>query len=400
MPFADELIGAPTAEALAKAVALAAPHARTAALESAAAQLAPLALRRRSDLLRDALIDALPGDYAQLAATVRRAAAADPEGFGGWLIWPVTGAVAVKAVGEGTEEAFADALALLAELTPRLTSEFAIRTLLEHDLGQALRTVSTWTASHDPHVRRLASEGTRPYLPWARRIPGIVADPGSTLPILDALYRDDSEYARRSVANHLNDISRIRRDLVVETAARWLSTPDDNTSRVVRHGMRTLVKNGCPEALRLLGFAAPARLGVEGPVLSTDSAAIGESLHFTARITNTGTEAADVAVDYVVHHLKANGRQTGKTFKLATRTIGPGESVEFARGHSFRRITTRRYHPGVHAIELQVNGVLFGRADFTLRAEEAPVGEARAEEGEAGQAGAGQAPVGEAPVAG
>ncbi|MFJ8073281.1 DNA alkylation repair protein [Streptomyces sp. NPDC096176] len=372
MPFADELIGASTAEALAKAVARAAPDARATALDAAAAALAPLPLRGRSDLLRDALLDDVPGSYATLAATVRRAAAADPEGFGGWLIWPVTSAVAVKAVDESTEVAFVDALDLLAELTPRLTSEFAIRTLLEHDLEHALRTISTWTTSPDPHVRRLASEGTRPYLPWAKRVGGIVADPGRTLPILNALYRDDSEYVRRSVANHLNDLSRIRPDLVVETAAHWLSAADDNTPRVVRHGLRTLIKSGHPEALLLLGFAVPAQLGVEGPVLSTTSAAIGESVQFTARVTNTGKESADVAVDYVVHHLKANGKQTGKTFKLATRTIAPGESVEFSRGHSFRRITTRRYHPGVHAIELQVNGVRFGRADFVLRDEESP----------------------------
>jgi 3-methyladenine DNA glycosylase AlkC len=368
MPFADELIGAQTVRALAAALRTVSPGASLTRLDAAETALAPLALRERSDLIRDALLADLPGDYTSFARTVRAAAAESPS-FTGWMIWPVTSAVAAKAIGEGGVDAFDDALALLAELTPRLTSEFALRALLNTDLGRALGAIGPWTRSESADVRRLASEGTRPLLPWAVRVPGILAEPKATLPILDALYRDESEYVRRSVANHLNDISRHDPELVVATAQVWMAAPDDNTARVVRHGLRTLVKQGHPGALELLGFTS-ANLDVTGPLLTAETVVIGETLSFTGSVRNLGQEPARLVIDYVVHHRKANGTLTGKTFKLTTRTVEPGETYELSREHSFRVLTTRRYHPGQHAVELQVNGVRSGRAEFALVAGE------------------------------
>ncbi|APU22001.1 DNA alkylation repair protein [Actinoalloteichus sp. GBA129-24] len=364
MPFADQLIGPEVAADLVQAVRAAAPAAPLSALNAAQHALTPLPLRERSDLLRDALITDLPGDYDHFAGVVRAARDASPL-LRGWMIWPVTSAVAAKAIAEGTEEAFDDALALLADLTSRLSSEFAIRALLDHDLDRALTTIQGWTAAEDVDVRRLASEGTRPFLPWATRVAGILEAPHATLPILTALYRDESDYVRRSVANHLNDLSREQPELVVATAAEWLADPDENTEYVVRHGLRTLVKKGDADALRLLGFG-PATVDVTGPDLTEVDVPFGGTVSFAATIRNTGPEQARLVIDYIVHHTKADGRQTGKTFKLTTKTLESGESVDIARDHSFREITTRRYHPGAHAIELQINGVRSGRADFML----------------------------------
>ncbi|WP_032380068.1 DNA alkylation repair protein [Rhodococcoides fascians] len=363
MPFADELIGPDTARALYRTVRTAAPRADLSLLDAASGLLGPLALRARADLLRDALLTGLPGNYVQFAGTIRRAAT-DPD-FQGWLVWPVTSAVAAKAVEENTTTAFDDGMSLLAELTGRLSSEFAIRTFLRADLDRALAIALEWTQSPDEHVRRLASEGTRPYLPWAVRVPEILARPGSTMPILDRLYRDDSDYVRRSVANHLNDFSRDDPNIVVQSAARWLDDPDANTGRLLRHALRTVIKNGNTDALALLGFA-PAELAVTGPVLDVPKLLIGGSLEFTASIRNLGLEPAQVVIDYIVHHTKANGGMTGKTFKLKTTTIAAGESVDVRRQHSFKALTTRKYYPGPHAIELQINGVSYGRTDFEL----------------------------------
>jgi 3-methyladenine DNA glycosylase AlkC len=367
MPFADELIGPQTVRTLAETVAAAAPGARLTAVRAAASELGPLSLRERADLLRDALLRDLPGDYGSFSGTVR-AALSGSELFGGWLIWPVTSAVATKAIEEGTGEAFDDALDLLAELTPRLTSEFAVRLLLEHDLDRALGRVMDWTGRPGEHVRRLASEGTRPFLPWAKRVPAILARPRSTLPVISALYRDESEYVRRSVANHLNDLSRLQPDLVLETATAWLAEPDGNTRGLVKHGLRTLIKKGHPGALELMGFTPGSAVVVLGPTLAGATVPFGGTLSFVASVTNPGQEPAHLAIDYVIHHRKANGNQSGKTFKLTTRTLAPGGTVDLARDHSFREITTRRYYPGTHAIELQVNGAVFGRTDFTLLA--------------------------------
>lgn len=364
MPSADELISTSTVRTLTRALGAAAPDAGLTVLTAAEHRLDGLSLRERSDLLRDALLADLPGSYADLAGTVRAALNGTPD-FSGWLIWPVTSAVATKAVAANTSAAFDDAMSLLAELTGRLTSEFAIRTLLRHDIDRALTIITSWTASPDDDVRRLASEGTRPYLPWSIRVPDIIRRPGITIALLDALYRDESDYVRRSVANHLNDLSRENAGLVVETARRWLADPAPHTKAVVRHGLRTLIKRGNTEALELMGFA-PATVEISGPVLHSVSVPFGGSVRFTATVRNTGTKPARLAVDYIVHHNKANGSQTGKTFKLTTATLAPGAHLDVDREHSFRAITTRRYYPGPHAITLQVNGVPSTQTAFKL----------------------------------
>lgn len=282
-----------------------------------------------------------------------------------WLIWPVTAAVAQKAADENTDAAFDDAMALLALLTPRLTAEFAVRTLLRHDLEHAVAVMLGWAASPDADVRRLASEGARPYLPWAVRVPGMTARPGVTVPILDSLYRDDSAYVRRSVANRLNDLSRDDPALVVQVAGRWLAAPDVNTHQVVRHALRTLVKRGDPGALALLGFTS-ATVETDGPVLERLVVPFGGELRFTASVRNPGTEPVRLAIDYAVHHRRANGGQSAKTFELTTCTPAAGEAVTIDRRHSFRPISTRRYHPGGHAVALQVNGVTTSPVSFEL----------------------------------
>jgi 3-methyladenine DNA glycosylase AlkC len=362
MPFADELIGANTARTLIAAVAQAAPGRDLAALRATPGRLEGLSLRERADLLADALLTDLPGGYTDLAGVVR-AAAAGSAPFSGWLIWPVTCAVARRAT--AFDDAFDDAMDLMALLTTRLTAEFALRTMLRYDLDRALDIIQGWTRSPDHDVRRLATEGTRPYLPWSVRVPQILDRPGVTVPILDTLYRDDSEYVRRSVANHLNDLSRDHPDIVVDAARRWLAAPDGHTAQLVRHGLRTLVKRGNSGALELLGFA-PATVEVDGPALDRTAIPFGGGIRFTATIRNPGSEPARLAIDYVIYHRRANGTQSAKTFKLTTRGLAPGETLTISREHSFREITTRRYHPGEHAVALQINGVATGRISFDL----------------------------------
>lgn len=367
MPLAEELINETTATALTVAIGAAAPAYPLAALRAAPTALAALPLRARADLLRDSLLADIPGDFATLAAVVR-AARDGTAPFDGWMIWPVSTAVAERAVADGGSGAFDDAMGLLADLTGRLSSEFAIRTLLRHDLDRALQIIGTWTSSPDSAVRRLASEGTRPYLPWAIRVPQLTARPEATLSILDALYRDTDSVVRRSVANHLNDLSRDHADLVAHTARRWLTSPDGNTTAVVRHGLRTLVKRGNPDALELLGFGA-VTVAVDGPVVHPATVPFGGHVRFSATIRNDGDTPARLAIDYAVHHRKADGGQSPKVFKLTTRTLGPGEQVTVTKEHSLRPITTRRYYPGPHAVDLRVNGIASDRATFELLAD-------------------------------
>ncbi|WP_327414556.1 DNA alkylation repair protein [Streptomyces sp. NBC_01233] len=361
MPTADELLSAETVTTLARLLARAGGRRSSPALRARADALDGLSFSGRVGAVRDAVLADLPEDWPGFEAVVRTALA-DP-GFEGWMTFPVNEAVAVRG-----REAFEPGLALLHDLTSRLTAESAVRPFLRADPARALAVVQKWTDDPDPHVRRLASEGTRPRLPWAPQLPAFVADPRPALPVLDALYRDESEYVRRSVSNHLNDISRDHPALAVETAARWLTGPTGTTDRVVRHGLRTLIKAGRPEALTLLGHSPDVPVTVRGPEVATPRVAVGEYLVFDYAVTNTGTLPAELVVDYVVHHTKANGTRTPKVFKLLTRALAPGETLGGTKRHSFKPITTRRYHSGEHLVQLQVNGRVRGEAVFSLDA--------------------------------
>ncbi|MEY9212222.1 DNA alkylation repair protein [Thermobifida halotolerans] len=357
MPTADEMLGPATVRALSDHLERA--GAAGSAVRACADRLTGHGFKERVTLVRDAVLADLPADYPRFDAVVR--AALEDEAFRGWMTLPVGEAVAVRGLAD-----FEPALELLAALTPRLTSEYAVRPFLDSDLERALAVMLDWTADPDPHVRRLASEGCRPRLPWAARLPALVADPTPALPVLHALYRDGSDYVRRSVANHLNDIGHDHPDTAVETALRWLADADANTPWVVRHGLRGLVKQGHPGALAALGYPADVPVTVDGPHLAAAEVALGGELGFTATVTNRGTTPVAVAVDYVVHHVKANGTRTAKVFKLTTRTLEPGESCALRKVHSFRPISTRRYHSGTHAVQLQVNGRRHATAEFRL----------------------------------
>ncbi|MFK0193829.1 DNA alkylation repair protein [Kitasatospora sp. NPDC090308] len=382
MPTADELISAETVRELAGVLEAAAPCASGwRGVAGCAAGLGGLGLSDRARLVGGAVVAEAGGGYREVAGAVR-AALGRPE-LTGWMVWPVSEAVAAAATASGEPGDFADGLELLAALTPRLTSEFALRAFLNADLPRTLAAALAWTSSPDPAVRRLAGEGTRARLPWARRVPALTADPGVTVPVLDALYRDADPSVRRSVANHLNDLSRLDPALAAATAARWAAAPAPSTPGVVRHAMRTLVKEGDPAALALVGFhGGRADVEVVGPVLERDEVPVGGALAFTARVTNVSDAPVSLVIDYVVHHRKANGRTTPKVFKLARRTLAPGAGAELSRVHSFRPISTRVYHPGGHAVQLQVNGHRFDPAPFTLL----PAGERspRAPEGRTG----------------
>ncbi|WP_374985445.1 DNA alkylation repair protein [Streptomyces fradiae] len=360
MPTADELINSRTTDLLASVMA-AAGAAPATTLRGCGALMEGLAFSRRVAAVKEAVLTDLPDAYPAFADVVR-AALSRPD-FTGWATFPVNAAVAERAL---ACDVFEPGLDLLAALTPRLTAEMAVRPFLRADLPRALRPVLEWTSHPDHHVRRLASEGTRPRLPWAPRLAALVTDPAPALPVLDALYQDPSEYVRRSVANHLNDISHDHPDTAVATAARWLARPVPTTPALVRHGLRTLVKAGRPDALTLLGHDPHIRVQVVGPDVRTAEVRLGEHLVFGYEITNTGSRTAHLVLDYVIHHRKANGGLVPKVFKLTTRGLAPGERWSAVRRHSFRKLSTRRYHPGVHRVQLQINGRPHGSAEFTL----------------------------------
>lgn len=365
MSMTEELLGRTAAAALLQALGDAAPLNPLRATREAAAALDGLTLSERARALAGAILEDLPGDHAALAG-VMRSALQHPD-FEGWLLWPVGLAVARRAVHEDSAAAFDEAMSVLRELTPRFTSEFAVRPMLRHDLDRALGSMSEWTRDPSWHVRRLASEGSRPLLPWGERIPVLVADPAPTRPILDALFDDPEDAVRRSVANHLNDHSRAHAAFTLETVRGWQRAGGEHLPRTARHALRTLVKRGDPEALALLGFP-PARVTVSPLELAPTRVEAGGTVRFGATIENPGNVPVALMIDYVLFFPGARGEERSKVFKVAQRSLAPGERTAIRTAHSFRPITTRRYYPGEYGIALQVNGVRHERAAFAVLA--------------------------------
>jgi 3-methyladenine DNA glycosylase AlkC len=251
------------------------------------------------------------------------------------------------------------------ELTKRFTAEFSMRAFLEAQPDETLARLQMWATDPNVHVRRLVSEGSRPRLPWAPVLRRFVADPRPVLELLELLIDDPELYVRRSVANNLNDISKDHPDLVVEVCVRWSRQASPERRWLIRHGLRTLVKQGHEGALAVLGYGrgSPAETSV---VLGSEVVSIGGRQSVTISITNPTDEALAIAVDFRVHFVKANGAPSPKVFKGVELVLGGGEARTVRRTLSLAQHTTRKHYPGVHAVDLVVNGEVRRGAEFLL----------------------------------
>lgn len=328
--------------------------------------LEPLELKDRMRLLADRIEAGLPSHPPELFPILVKTLAAneaDKQGLRGFLVWPLTEIVARRGLGH-----FDESMAALREMTRCFTAEFAIRPFLREHQKRTLQQLRKWCSDPDPDVRRLVSEGSRPLLPWGERLPGLMADPTLTLPLLDSLHRDESDYVRLSVSNHLNDFSKVHPELVVETLAKWRERSPSNPrlEKLARHACRTLVKQGHAGALGLHGFGSAKALKLDECVLPDPSVKLGGELSYRIIVRNTSREKLRVLFDYAILHRKANGTLTPKVFKGRIRDLAPGESWEIDGRHSFKFVTTRVYHAGQHAFEPRLNGKVFPAVGFLL----------------------------------
>ena len=244
------------------------------------------------------------------------------------------------------------------------SAEFAIRPFIERDPAGTLAVLHAWTRDTDEHVRRLASEGSRPRLPWGARLQFLVADPTPTLPILAALRTDPSLYVRKSVANHLNDIAKDHPEVALDFVSTWDRTHAP-TAWIVRHALRTLVKRGHPRALDLLGAGSAPKLDVTFTV-APKRVRLGDTVTFTATLTSTARRPQSLLIDYVVHYARTSGKASEKVFKWTQLDLAPGESITLTKRQTIRDFSTRRHHVGRHRVELQINGRRLAETAFTL----------------------------------
>ena len=249
--------------------------------------------------------------------------------------------------------------------TPLCSSEFGIRPFIDRNPDRAFKQMRRWAGHRDEHVRRLASEGCRVLLPWAPRVPVLKERLGDIREILEILKSDKSLYVRRSVANNLNDISKLDTDLAIRIAKNWKGS-SENTDWVVKHAMRGLLKKGVPDVLELFGYSNPRRLGDVDLNLSTNKAVIGGSLKFEVTVSTKRGNLGLTRVEYIVGYVKANGSLSEKVFLITDCEIGD-QSRRFQKQISFKDLSTRKHYSGEHTIRIAVNGKRFPSKVFTLR---------------------------------
>ncbi len=312
-----------------------------------------LALKARMRRIAQSLREFLPVDYRQ-ALSVLQNIALQFTGFPA-LFFPDF----VECFGMEDYDASINALEIFTEFS---SSEFAIRPFIVR-YRQTLKRMQNWAESDNHHLRRLASEGCRPRLPWAMALPAFKKDPQMILPILETLRADKSLYVRKSVANNLNDISKDHPQLVLEIAQRWQGQSTES-DWIIRHACRTLLKRGDTRALALFGFGDAPEIGIKD-FNCDDQVVLGNALRFDVTLHTPAAPLGKLRVEYHLHFLRARGDYGKKVFHWFEGEVTEPQK-KLSKNLRFQAMTTRRYCPGQQHLVVVVNGLEMKRVSFKL----------------------------------
>lgn len=331
------------------------------------AELLPLELTQRQNLIARVLEQKLPQDLQRSYDIIQAAlpAPCDPtlsdDDFGDFIFAPLGDFIVSRGL-----DAPAASLPMLAEVTTRFSMEFAIRPFLNTWEEEVFAALDTWVTADHYHLRRLVSEGTRPRLPWGKKVQ---IDPLRPLPYLDQLHGDKTRFVTRSVANHLNDLAKPHPAEMMDRLERWVSTARQAPKELewlTKHALRNLIKEGDARAMALLGYRADAP--VSGTITaSPDPVKINTAV--TLDVTLNCPETLPVMVDYVLHFHRPNGKAGRKVHKLKQAKITAGKPLNLKKAHKLKgNASTFTLHPGPHRVELQVNGRIIAETGFELTA--------------------------------
>ena len=316
-----------------------------------------LTLKQRITCITHELGRILPDDYIQATHLILCALppVLDPtqtdDDFGDFILAPLAEYVSTYGC---TAEHLEHSLNMLREITMRFSVEFAIRRFLNEFPDETYQFMIDGAKHENYHVRRLATEGLRPRLPWAENI-GISYH--QTLPILDVLFSDHTRYVTRSVANHMNDISKIDGDVVLATLKTWSHSHRQQTAEmdfIIQHSLRTLVQQGNKEALAMLGYIKPAQVEVHIKKVSP-RVSMGQYLSFDVMVQSHTDQK--LMVSYYIHFLNQKNEYVPKLFQVKKKKAQKDETLLVSKKHRLRQMTTKKLYPGKHAIQIVVNGL-------------------------------------------
>ena len=327
-----------------------------------------LELKERIAHIRDMFARYLPSDYVEATNILLKALPAelDPlkndDDFGEFIYAPYGDFVVTFGC---NKEHLEFSLSALREMTRRFTVEYAIRDFINKFPRESFEMLEACSLSSNYHERRLASEGSRPKLPWGKKLTLEYKEP---ITLLDNLYADKTRFVTRSVANHLNDIAKLDASLVIETLKRWKASKKQDEKEmdfILSHSLRTLVKDGNAEALELLGYSSTPSIEVHNFQIDSAALRIGESLTFSFEIKAKKDEA--LMVDYVLYFQTKAGKLSPKVHKIKKLNIQKNKPVNISKKHPFRvNMTTRKLYAGEHRLVLQINGQAYGEVVFDL----------------------------------
>ncbi len=364
-PRLKEFIDRPLIEQIAARIAAAHPPFPKAEFVAAVvAELDALELKARHGLIARQLREFLPADYPAaleiLLAILDETRGFEPIENAGLRLMSLP--AFVEWYGLKHPRASLDAMPIITRVS---SCEFALRPYLIQHRAVTMARLRIWVDDADEHLRRLVSEGSRPRLPWGSQLTDFIADPTPMLALLERLKDDTSLYVRRSVANHLNDISKDHPELLLARMETWSEAASEERQWLINHALRSLVKRGDQRALSILGYG-PAQVELTGLTVEPEILHFGGKLSFSFELRSTGDCSQRLMIDYVMRFMKANGKTAPKVFKLRKMTINAGQRLRLEKSHAIRPITTRRYYPGKQRLEIQVNGRILGGADFAL----------------------------------
>jgi len=266
--------------------------------------------------------------------------------------------IAVNGLDKLTESA-----AALAKITQYSTCEFAVRPFIDKYPEQMFDILFDWSKSDNEHVRRLASEGTRLAIPWGSRLQTVKNKPDYAIPILENLKDDPAEYVRKSVANNLNELSKIAPDLVVKIAGEWMNG-SKNTQWIVKHACRTMLKKAHPPVMDLFGLTEPAGISVK-LITASPKIKLNDDLAFSFEITNETSDNIKIRIGYDIGFIKSNGKINYKANKISERLCKPGiTSIE--RKHKIFETSSRKIYPGRHELKITINGCVMAETEFMI----------------------------------